>query len=260
MKTCDCKHYCVRPLFILAMNLLLISLSCSDLYAARIDGPANIRENPKGKAILLLNDGVYVDCDCEELNTDWFLIGITIKLEPDRDSFYIKKNQLLYDLDGQEIGKALTPLRIEQHYEKKDGKHIGDIVAYTHKDNIRKNSFLLNALTDILAHKNTGLTFLNLTDHLKEFRYQPWIDTNKFKTFTYSDPWMVTETPSLRVSLIFHREKLVAVIHHYQRIQLVSKITKQLLLGYKISYVEVLDKKTSDELEDFYRGVLLTAN
>lgn len=60
--------------------------------AARTNGPAEMVKEADGKGIVLLNDNVYLDCECELSKGESYLIGILVRLPPEfQEVFFIKK-------------------------------------------------------------------------------------------------------------------------------------------------------------------------
>jgi len=118
----------VASLFVM---LLIVNPSSAEI----IDGPANVRVSPKGMVILFLNNGVPVKIISTQ--GDWYLIQIKIVL--DKDPFLaehkIRKDVILYDERGLEIGKTLNNVDIERRSQN-DNKYIAFIEGYTFKTNI----------------------------------------------------------------------------------------------------------------------------
>ena len=248
----------------MSYQLLILVLSAvlfdgTFALAARIDGPANVRNSPDGQVIISLNDNVYVDCDCEGKQKDWYLIGITLGLPPiNEEEYHLRADQPIYSQDGKEIGKTIKPLDISG-YSLRDGGKIWQITGYTHKKNIRQDSFIQIALDGILSQKGKNLTLDDLRGHIEEYHYEPWIDYQRFKTFIYYDPWMVTDTPADRAILLFYEDQFIAIIHRGY-IELSKHPGKKIRSGRKITYFKELDNKIAGEIEEHYGEILETAN
>jgi hypothetical protein len=230
------------------------------LQAARIDGPANMRERPEGRAIVMLADRVYVDCDCEPPTDEWYLIGIQYRLSSDAgNSPFVEKGEVLYDLEGREIGRALESFPVERHWRTREGQRYGEIPGYTHRKNIRAESLLEAGFVSLVDAPDEAARPSRLATHIRELRYRPWIDRGVFKTYAYSDPWMVTETPGLRSILVRHGDRLVAIIYPKAYLKTQFANAKPFLQGMWIVYVAELEPSIAAELETIYRGILETA-
>ena len=131
-------------------NIIIIPIILFCLYdfsfAEIIDGPANVREEPNGKAIFSLYDSVKVYCGSEE--NGWFKIHISIqRVENDiytdsRNWIFFKKGKFLVDWwTKKKIGTAKQDfeMHIVSHGEK-----LFDITGYIKKNNIYQESIVEN--------------------------------------------------------------------------------------------------------------------
>src|SRR3569832_2255610 len=174
-----------NSLKILVIFLLILTVD-GKADAARTNGRAEMLKEVDGKGIVLLNDDVYLDCECELSKGENYLIGIRVRLPPEfQDVFFIKKDEKLYDLSGQEIGRALSELHIERHFVTRDGKRFGEIEGFIGKNKIKRESILKNALIDVLNAKNRRINFSDLREHLNEFKYRELIGHHEYKTYIY---------------------------------------------------------------------------
>jgi hypothetical protein len=126
----------------LIIACILLVLFSSAALAVTIDGPANVRDNPKGKVILSLNDGAEVFVRGRE--GKWYVIIIKAVLEDETfsENGGLKKGTVLYDGSGNEMGifldKTYIPLR-----RKFGGNKSGiSIKAYTFEGNVVEKDFI----------------------------------------------------------------------------------------------------------------------
>ncbi len=124
---------------------LQILLTSTTIYAERIDGPANVRQEIKGEIIFSLDDNVAVDIG--ELTIDWYEVVVSLTLtEKQFESNLIKKGEKLYN--GQsEIGVALKDIILDSKYSGGGAPGVPkwygvDIYGYTFKGNIKPESIV----------------------------------------------------------------------------------------------------------------------
>lgn len=105
-----------------------------------IDGPANVREKPRGKVIISLDDSVSVDCGT--LQGKWYKVSFNVRLKKKAfiDEFRIKKNTILYDSEGKKIGKTIRDVKTPDRYSEKEGYCYALITAYIYKSNIKRDT------------------------------------------------------------------------------------------------------------------------
>lgn len=238
--------------------LLCFFLINVNIYAEFIDGPANIREKPNGKVIFQLNNNVKVTCDTPENN--WYFVGLKVYIkEQSLVNNAIKKGEIFYDSKGNEIGKTLDIVSpwTDIEYNKELKKYILTIVGYTYKDNIQESLVIENVLAKLINEKKKPIPLSELQDHIKEYKYQHWFKEKNFDSYLYSKSWL-KDSPGVRVILIFYREQLCALIYTNE-INLINCQSRIVNKNYKIVYIEDLDSKTKDELEQYYFGIILHA-
>jgi hypothetical protein len=244
------KIYIFILLFLLLINV--------NVYAEFIDGPANIRENPNGKAIFQLNNNAKVTCNIPENN--WYFVGLRVYIkEQSLINNAIKKGEILYDLNGNEIGKTLGVVYpwTDIEYDNELKRYKLTIVGYTYKNNIQENFVIENVLAKLINEKNKPIILSKLQNHIKEYEYQHWFQEKDFDSYLYSKSWL-NDSPGVRVILIFYKKQLCALIYTTE-IKLTHYQFKKVQKNYKIVYIEDLDNKTKDELEQYYFGILLHA-
>jgi hypothetical protein len=129
----------MKKILIACMLVILLS---STALAAIIDGPANVRDKPKGKVLLKLNNGVRVDV--QKKRGEWYWISMRAVVDEGAitDKGGIRKGSTLHLEGGGEMGKVVADVDI-----KKVVKVVGviedrtlEILAWTHKVNIKESA------------------------------------------------------------------------------------------------------------------------
>lgn len=201
------------------MLIGLILLTSTALFAERIDGPANIRQEIKGEIIFSLNDNVEVDIG--ELTTDWYELVVSLTLtEKQFESNLIRKGEKLYN--GQsEIGVALKDLILNSKYSGGGAPGVPkwygvDIYGYTFKGNIKSESIVESAISKLLEANRQNLTILIFREHMDYFGYVDGLkikDLDKFKTYMIYESMLDDISPLDRIRLIFEGDKLISIVH-----------------------------------------------
>ncbi len=141
--------------FIFIILFLFSLFSHGIVYAgtAIIDGPANVRDKPKGKVIISLYNGtavfacpaLYPEGGCldgQREQDGWYLVGIWTHFDKDDviDGKKIRKNVEFYDSTGNEMGKTLDTIESDNidHISEREGHYNVRINAYTFEGNIWK--------------------------------------------------------------------------------------------------------------------------
>src|SRR5712692_2604317 len=169
----------------------LVNLPCA---AEVIDGPANVREAPDGRALLALDDKVSVES--KEYNNDWFNIDLPVYVDvknafADKAPPILNKGIKLYDERGVKIGITLEKVKADLFFDE-------DI----HKG---RKIVVLNA--------SKALALEDFHDHIKSFRYKEWMPRERFISYIQFNRPTTDPTPWPRAILFFYEGKLVAVYH-----------------------------------------------
>ncbi len=189
---------------------LVIILPTPFLFAERIDGPANVRDKPNGKALFSLNDSVKVICNSFE--NGWYHIGVYVYFPAKSlQQQTLAKGTVLLDKNGNEIGHLLSSMELNYHEPDPSGETWGTyLTAYTYKGNIRPDSFQEYQIEQLLNSPE----YLKISDFnafLAEHEGQQdedWEDG--IKTFTTLENWYSDRE---RVRLLFENNTLVAIFH-----------------------------------------------
>jgi hypothetical protein len=201
------------------MLIGLIFLTSTTIFAERIDGPANIRQEIKGEIILSLNDNVVVDIG--ELKSDWFELVVSLTLtEKQFESNIIKKGEKLYN--GQcEIGVALKDIILNSKYSGGGAPGVPkwygvDIYGYTFKGNIKLESIVEPAISKLIEANRQNLTIQTFKKHMDYFGYVDGIkikDLDNYETYMIYESILDDISPLDRIRLIFEGNNLISIVH-----------------------------------------------
>jgi len=201
------------------MLIGLIFLTATTIFAERIDGPANIRQEIKGEIILSLNDNVVVDIG--ELKSDWFELVVSLTLtEKQFESNIIKKGEKLYN--GQcEIGVALKDIILNSKYSGGGAPGVPkwygvDIYGYTFKGNIKLESIVEPAISKLIEANRQNLTIQTFKKHMDYFGYVDGIkikDLDNYETYMIYESILDDISPLDRIRLIFEGNNLISIVH-----------------------------------------------
>lgn len=206
-------------------HLLTILTPCillSPAMAERIDGPANIRTAPNGEVAFTLHDNILVDT--APMENDWFHLVVTIKLTEEQynnRSLILTKGTPLIDLDGREIGVVMQDVKPSGKMTAGGAPGIpkwyaAELYGYTYKSNIRPESIIESAISELIKTNKPNLAFKAFQKHLREFNYTDGLD---IKDMPHLTTYMVHEStlddpsPLDRIRLIFQGEELIAIVH-----------------------------------------------
>jgi len=192
-----------------------------NLFAEQIDGPANIRKEPKGLKFISLYDKVEVTCT--EIENDWYKIGFDVKLtkeQYEQSKITIPAGTKLYNIKGKLIGEALIDLTFSHKMMggPKNNRWYGvEWTGYTFKSNIRPESIPEIELGELLMKYKGNLNKSQFKDYLKQHGFR---DSGLLKRFDKGfeeymiyENWIDDPSPMDRIRLIFKNEILIAIIH-----------------------------------------------
>ncbi len=246
--------------------VILLTTSCLELFAEKIDGPANIRREPSGEKFISLYDNVEVTCT--EIENNWYQIGFAVKLtkeQYEQSEITITAGTKLYNLKNKLIGETLIDLTFSNKMMggSRENRWYGvEWIGYSYKSNIRTESIPENELRNILIQNGADLTESHFATYLKEFDFTKHgllasLDKNYSEYMIYEN-WIDDPSPMDRIRLIFSDSKLKAIIHtrdlgiHYLKSQ-------KLVRGRKIAIVEKMSSEQESKFIEMnirsYNGV-----
>jgi hypothetical protein len=225
---------------------LLFGLVSLTVFAEKIDGPANIRTEPKGEVRFSLNDQVVVECT--EIKKDWYEILVTIKLTEQQYNTYpliFKKGTKLFDMQDNEIGETLVDLRVGSKMTAGGAPGVpkwyaSELHGYTYKSNIRPESIVEPVLKDLIKENKSNLTIDNFKNHMSEFHYTDGLEIPNYGNLT---TYMIYEnaiddpSPLDRIRLVFEDNKLIAIIHS-RELDLFDFKTYEIARGRKLTIIK----------------------
>lgn len=237
---------------------LLIGLISLSAFAEKIDGPANIRTEPKGELRFSLNDQIEVECT--EIKNDWYEILVTIKLTEEQynsNPLIFKKGTKLFDMQGNEIGETLTDLRVGSKMTAGGAPGIpkwyaSELYGYTYKSNIRPESIVEPVLVDIIKANKSNLKLDVFKSHMTKFKYYDGLgipDYDHLKTFMIYENAIDDPSPLDRIRLVFENNNLIAIIHSRDLV-LPDFKTYEIARGRKLTIIKQFgDKERTDFIE-----------
>jgi len=214
------------------------------LRAELINGPANVRIEPKREILFSLYDSVEVECT--ELKADWYQIGITVKVTKEHyeKHLQIKKGEKLLTIEGKLIGNALTDIPLSVCSVWTSGGAPGipkvygmDIYGFTFKSNIQTYSIPEYSLLILLERNKNDLKLDSFKNFLKSFHFlnedflkgnYPSLTEYMIYENSIDDP-----SPMDRIRLVFENKILIAIIHT-RPLNFKSSIDNELVRGRKI--------------------------
>ena len=199
------------------------------IISERIDGPANIRDTVKGKLLYVLNDNAPVVAT--EAQSNWVRVGILMTLtKAQKDELIIRKDSKIF-LDGREVGYTVKDTRLKGALSTNEGD-FGELVGYTSIKNIRPTTIPETVLSNIINSKPDTIYTDNLSDFLKDFKFQSFDGLlPNAKGFEIDENWIDDPSPLLRLWLIFKNEKLVGIFHS-RPLSLTNKVSKPVDRGF----------------------------
>lgn len=244
----------------LPLILMFVLVSTWTVYAELIDGPANIRDEPQGQELILLNDGVLVDSS--ECMDDWHNIGLMIYFdgESHKDGG-VAKNSILHDAQANQIGIALTDLApspwLDLKYDEGLDRYYFFFHGYTHKDNIKENSTVEDMLLRTLIENQNNLSLAALKQHIDMHEYYRWSSKGDFETYLYYEFTVGLYSKGARLILFFYNGELVAILHN-RDIDYTFE-DKTTIRGYNFGYIGNIERTIKEQLEEYYFPVILYA-
>jgi len=231
---------------------LLFGLISISVIAEKIDGPANIRTEPKGELRFSLNDSVEVECT--EIKNGWYEILVTIQLtaeQYDMHPLLLKKGTKISDMQGKEIGEILSDTHVYSQYTAGGAPGIpkwyaADLHGYTFKSNIKPESIIEPVLSNLIINNLDNLNFDFFENHLIEFNYRYGLripEYDSLRTFMVYEHSMDDPSPLDRIRLIFNENKKLIAVVHLRELDLPDFEIFEIERGRKLTILEQLDDK-----------------
>lgn len=237
------------------------SVESEIIIQERIDGPANVREEPSGELIFELFDNVMVDAS--ELNKGWHKLIIYMELDKNKfaanEIVSIPSGTPIVN-EGDTIGAIKTSIEA-MPFEAGGGKYLlVELVGYTHKDNIKQHSIIERVIDKELNEKNRSLK--DWAGFIEKFDLD---DRNlniqeNIKTFENADgSAQMGPSPGPRVILLFEDNKLIGLFHS-RDINVENTETYELSRYGSVTFFADYPKEKRTQLIDSFNVWLFTFN
>lgn len=222
----------------------------------RVDGPANVRNEPNGDLIFELDDNAVIQI--VDTDDEWVKISAHCWMDASQyEAATIQSGANLYDQNKRKFGAALaslSPLLMEES----EGEGYAYIEGYTHRDNIRPESLIENDLATYIAkngrNKSAFETFIGRYKLQAESRH---LDYDGY--FIYEN-WITDPSPGYRILLLFKDENLKG-IYHSRDLELEDATTYDLeRANFRVSFFNDYPKADQQEFVDYMRDWLKTVD
>ena len=179
------------------------------IMGERLDGPANIRDGVYGKLLFSLDNHVLVSCT--PLENDWYMIGIRMDIPEDAGDIRVVKSGRKIVVDGEEVGTLKADIEVYPQQWDKGMK--AELIGYTHKNNIQPATIIENVLADYLMSDTGQRSFNQLKSFIQLFGMEKTDQFDGYTIYYNYENWIDDLSPMWRVGLVFHADKLVAILH-----------------------------------------------
>lgn len=174
-------------------------------WGERIDGPANIRNEPNGEVIFELYDDAEVQVADLEEGESWYHLSVWVSV-PAYNGEIIPVGAELFNVRGVKVGVVKS--KIESIMENDD---ILYLEGYSYKDNIKPESLIERALeTHVLEHGRSK-------NQMKEFTTNFGLDdTSQHQGFNAPfiyENFITDPSPGYRLMLLFESDTLQGFYH-----------------------------------------------
>lgn len=218
-----------------------------------IDGRVNIQDSINGKTNYILFDGVKVET--APAHDNWLQIEMFVSLTPEQiDDMKIYPDQVLYALDGNEIGLAVDTISIWFAEEQS-----GLITGFTQIDKLKQHTIPEVALSSEVNKAN--LTLKSLEKYLKDFDFQEETNPNEtsFQEYMIYESTILDPSPRDRITLLFDKKGKLQASIHSRKLNLPQFSTYELTRGHLLTVFGELTKAEINNLKkqrnDFYNSI-----
>ncbi len=181
------------------------------LIGERINGPANIRSKVNGEVLFSLDDNALVTCTQEK--NGWYQVGLNMDISNDEYGKGKLKKGAPIKVKGKVVGQILKDMEVSTSTNNKGSW--AELIGYTHKDNIRPNTVIENALEFYMSTaKDNKRTVAFMQPFINDFELTK--DAEQFGPFLiyYNyENWIDDPSAGYRLLLIFKDGRLAGVLH-----------------------------------------------
>lgn len=242
--------------------LIFVILSGTVAYAEMIKGKSNVRIEPNGKLIALLNDGVEVDLIGNNKDEDWYNIGLrTCESRMDAtNEMNIPKGEILQNYNGVEVGLLKIELKSRSGLRrKKNGQRCFAIVGVTHKQNIRRDSIVEYELEKLLKDSNSSLNEKSMADFIEKHGFAEWMGNEEISSYLKYESVFLDESPQERLVLVFYHSELVALLHK-NHVGFTGKNSRAYFIDHMILFVKDISEPEKKKIEKFFYNIISIAD
>ncbi len=211
---------------------IIIQKETEPTIGERINGPANVRDTIDGEILFTLNDNVWVESTLEE--NDWNIIGI-MPTNPKSDfvNNHLKKGVKIL-VNGEVIGETKKEVEVSM-----------GLIGYTHKENIKTNTVIENALMNHFEKQKAKRNLEDFKNFITNFKLEQDDQFKGMSVYYNYESWIDDPSPMIRIGLVFKNEKLIAILHSRP---LTIEGTKDHKLDYAFDCLTFTDTENSDEI------------
>lgn len=179
------------------------------ILGERIDGPAGIRDTINGKLLFTLNDNTLVQCT--PMENGWYVVGIMMDLDTGELRISkVKKGRKIMS-GGSLTGEINADMQVST---TTDYKHVWtELIGYTHKDNIRPESIIENALLTYMETNSGKRTEKDFEPFIRNFGLEKDEQLEGYIVYNTYENWIADPSPMWRLGLVFRSGQLVALLH-----------------------------------------------
>jgi len=184
------------------------TIASEPMIGERIDGPANIRDGVNGKILFTLNENVLVSCT--PLANDWYSVGLLMEVDDGvLKAKKVKKGSKII-VDDQEVGEIKMDMTVPTW--KDDKAAWAELIGYTHKDNIKPESILENALSEHIQSVNSR-SVEQFQPFIEDFQLEKTDQFEGYDIYYNYENWIEDPSPMWRIGLVFQEGRLLAILH-----------------------------------------------
>lgn len=182
------------------------------VYCEVTSGRALLRLETKGKPVLVISDGVYIDADFPKGE----FVPVCFELYLQKEDFLhegrIRKGTALTNTQGRIIGKALGDFDALLTRKMPSGKIQTYVRGYIPRSAVLESSIPETELDSLISHTNGDVDTAALVPHIVKFKYQSWLSYDEFISYIKFGSDLIG-SPGVRSLLVFRTGKLFAIIH-----------------------------------------------
>lgn len=179
------------------------------MIGERIDGPANIRDAINGQLLFTLYDHTLVNCTA--LKNNWYTVGLLMDIGKGEAGIKEVKKGRKIMMDGKEVGELKADMEV--YTGSNDKEAWAELIGYTHKDNIKPESIIENALAAYLSKIEGDRTSGKYQNFIRQFDLEKSDQFEGYTLYYTYENWIDDPSPMWRIALVFQKDRLVSILH-----------------------------------------------